>query len=155
MILSAQAGTCHPGMVAAHWARKLVNWRIRKSGVLDSRATSGAGPAEDADGLEDTGQGCQKTFMFPDGRTASGTQKMVLKHKLRDGAREINIVPGMHTTLISIPKLADEWYTTVLREKVSEICDNDTTMVCQANPPSSRPPAAKQPDFGVSTSTQR
>ena len=67
--------------------------------------------------------------MFPDGRTATATKKMMLKHNLCSGAREINIVPGMHTTLISIPKLTDERYNTVLRGKVDEIYNDDTTMV--------------------------
>ncbi len=96
---------------------------------MDSGATSGTGPAEDVDDLEDTGQRSLKIFMFPDDRTATGTRKMMLKHKLHNGAREINIVPGMHTMLISIPKLADMRYTTVLWDKVAEIYDGDTTMV--------------------------
>ncbi len=143
MILSTQAGASQLGKVAAHWACKLTNRRSSKSGVLDSGATSGAGPAEDVDELEDTGQQSRKTFMFPDGRTMSATQKMMLKHNLRDGAREINIVPGMHTTLISVPKLADERYTTVFRDTVAEIYDNDTTMVMSNKPPILTAPCCK------------
>jgi hypothetical protein len=85
-LLSAQAGTSHLGKVAAHWARKIANRKNRKSGLLDSGATSGAGPAEDADALEDTDERSTKTFMFPDGRMATATTKMMLKHNLRCGA---------------------------------------------------------------------
>ena len=87
----------------------------------------GAGPEDDADKLEDTDERSTKTFMFPDRRTATATKKMMLKHKLRDGAREMNIVPGMHTSLIGIPKLADAGYTTVLRGDGAEIYDDITT----------------------------
>ncbi len=48
----------------------------------------------------------KKTFMFPDKRTNKATKKMCLKHKLCPAAREMNIVPGLHSTLVSIPKLA-------------------------------------------------
>ncbi len=68
--------------VAAHWARKLQNRKSRRFPFLDSGATSGAAPEEDAPGLDDTGQPSQKTFMFPDGRTGKATKKMLLKHNL-------------------------------------------------------------------------
>ncbi len=41
----------------------------------------------------------------------------------------MNIVPGMHTTLVSIPKLAKAGYTTVLRRDGVEIYDYKTTIV--------------------------
>jgi hypothetical protein len=41
------------------------------------------------------------------------TYKMLLKHKLREGAREMNIVPGLYSTLVSIPKIVDEDYIVV------------------------------------------
>ncbi len=93
--------------VAAHWARKLENRKEQRTGILDSGATSGAAPEEDKGQFDDSGQMSSKTFMLPDKRTHQATKKMLLKHKLREGAREINIVPGLHTTLISVPKLAD------------------------------------------------
>jgi hypothetical protein len=127
MMLSAHAGDSKLNKVAAHWAQKIANRNTRKTGILDSGATSGAGPEEDADKFEDTGERSTKTFMFPDRRTATATKKMMLKHDLRDGAREMNIVPGMHTSLISISKMADAGYTTVLRQDGAEIYDNKTT----------------------------
>jgi hypothetical protein len=102
---------------------------------LDSGATSGAGPEEDTDKFKDTGERSTKTFMFPDRRAATATKKMRLKHDLRDGAREMNIVPGMHTSLISISKLAEAGYTTVLRRDGAEIYDDKTTIVKADAPP--------------------
>jgi hypothetical protein len=79
--------------------------------------TSGAAPEEDEDAFEDTGKLSKKTFMFPDKHTNKVTKKMRLKHKLCPAAREMNIAPGLHSTLVSIPKLADEGYTTVFSKK--------------------------------------
>ena len=114
MILSAQAGDSNLNKVVAHWARNIANRKTRKIGILDLGATSGAGPEEDAKEFEDTGESSTKTFMFPDRCTATATKKMMLKRDLRAGAREMNIIPGMHTLLISISKLANAGYTTVL-----------------------------------------
>jgi hypothetical protein len=80
-------------------------------------ATSGAAPAEDKPNLVDIGQPSRKTFIFPDGRTEKATKKMLVKHNLRLAAREMNIVPGLHSALVSIPKLADAGYTTVFNKK--------------------------------------
>jgi len=143
MMLSAQAGDSNLNKVAAHWARKIANRKTRKTGILDLGATSGAGPEEDADKFADTVERSTKTFMFPDRCTATATKKMMLKHDLRDGAREMNIVPGMHTSLISISKLADAGYTTVLRQDGAEIYDNKTTMVKADAPPVITAPAAR------------
>jgi hypothetical protein len=38
---------------------------------------------------------------------------MLLKNKLQEGAKEMNVVPGLHSTLISIPKFANADYITV------------------------------------------
>ena len=99
----AAIGTSRPtNKVAAHWARKLHNRKLRRFAFLDLGATSGAAPEEDEPDLVDTGQPSRKTFMFPDGRTGKATKKMLLKHNLRVEAREMNIVPGLHSTLVSI-----------------------------------------------------
>jgi hypothetical protein len=37
--------------------------------------TLGAGPVEDKDALEDTGEQSHKTFMFPNRQTAKATKK--------------------------------------------------------------------------------
>jgi hypothetical protein len=64
--------------VETHWAQKLHNRKSRRFAFLDSEATSGAAPEEDAPDLDDTGQPSQKTFMFPDGRTGKVPKKMLL-----------------------------------------------------------------------------
>jgi hypothetical protein len=107
--------------VAVYWAQKLHNRKSRRFAFLDSGATFGAAPEEDALDLDNTGQQSQKTFMFPDGRTRKATKKMLLKHNLRLAAREMNIVPGLHSALVSMPKLADAEYTTVFNKNGAAI----------------------------------
>jgi hypothetical protein len=60
---------------------------------------------------------------------------MRLKHKLRPAAREMNIVPGLHSTLVSVPKLADAGYTTVFSKKGAAIYDDHITTITANKPP--------------------
>ncbi len=76
-----------------------------------------------------------KTFMLPDKSTHQVTKKMLLKHKLREGAREISIVPGLHTTLISVPKLADANYVTIFDKNEAKIYDATITNISTTQPP--------------------
>ena len=64
--MTATTATCSVNKVAVHWARKVINRRLQKMGILDTGATSGAAPEEDEDAFEDTGKLSKKTFMFPD-----------------------------------------------------------------------------------------
>ncbi len=57
---------------------------------------------------------------------------MNLKHDLRETAREINIVPGLHS---SVPKLADAGYTTVFDKSGATIYDDYTTQATATKPP--------------------
>ncbi len=123
-----------PNKVAAHWAQKLPTRKSRRFAFLDSGSTSGAAPAEDEPDLDDTGQPSRKTFMFPDGRTGKATKKMLLKHNLQLAAREMNIVPGLHSALVSIPKLADAGYTTVFKKDGAAIYNNKTTLITATAP---------------------
>jgi hypothetical protein len=75
----------------------LANKKLRLYAFLDSGATSGAAPEDDEQDLDDTGEMSRKTFMFPNGRTGKATKKMLLKLNLRIAAREMNIVPGLHS----------------------------------------------------------
>ncbi len=120
--------------VVAHWAQKLQNRKSRRFAFLDSGATSGAAPEEDAPDPDDTRQPSQKTFMFPDGRTGKATKKILLKHNLRLAPREMNIVPGLHLALVSIPKLAEAGYTTVFNKNGAAIYDDKTAMFTATNP---------------------
>jgi hypothetical protein len=54
---------------------------------------SGAGRLEDAELFVCTGQPFTKVFMLPDKSKVRATHKMLLKHKIREGAREMNIIP--------------------------------------------------------------
>ena len=110
--------------VAADWAQKIKNRKLSKMGILDIGATSGAAPEEDEECFVDTGKATTKTFMFPDKRTNKATKRMLTKHNLRPAAREMNIVPGLHLTLISVPKLADAGYTTVFSKAGAMIYDD-------------------------------
>ncbi len=121
--------------VAVHWAQKVINRRLQKTGVLDTGATSGAAPEEDEDAFEDTGKLSKNMFMFPDKCTNKVTKKMHLKHKLCPAAREMNIVPGLHSTLVSVPKLADAGYTTVISKEGAAIYDDHTTTITANKPP--------------------
>jgi hypothetical protein len=133
--MSATTDTRHGNKVAAHWSRKTENRRARKSGILDSGATSGAAPVEDEGSFEDSGQMSSKIFMLPDKRTHRATKKMLLQYDIREGAREVNIVPGLHSTLISVPKLADADYITVFDKNKTTIYDAMTTQVKSTDPP--------------------
>jgi hypothetical protein len=135
MAMSAIAKGIPSNKIVAHWAQKLQNRKSRRFAFLDSGATSGAAPEEDAPDLDDTGKPSQKTFMFPDGRTGKAIKKMLLKHNLRLVAREMNIVQGLHSALVSILKLADAGYTAVFNKNGADIYDDKTTPFTATNPP--------------------
>ena len=86
---------------------KVLEKRRQRLAILDSGATSGAAVEEDEYGLIDTGQTSNKTFMFPNNTNQKATKKMQLKHNIRQEAREMNIIPGLHAPRVSVPKLAD------------------------------------------------
>ena len=76
-----------------------------------------------------------KIFHVPGQATNKATKRMLTKHNLRPAAREMNIVPGLHSTLISVPKLADAGYTTVFSKAGAMIYDDYTTKISASNPP--------------------
>ncbi len=90
---------------------------------------------KDADAFEYTGQPSTKVFMLPDKSRVHATHKMLLKNKLRDGAREINIVPGLHSTLVSIPKIVDEDYIVVFDKNLSKTYNATTTTITAMTEP--------------------
>jgi hypothetical protein len=96
---------------------------------LDTGAISGAGWPEDTDAFKYTGQPSTKVFMLPDKSRVCATHKMLLKHKLRDGVREMNIVPGLHSTLVSIPKIVDNDYIVVFDKKLAKTYNATTTTI--------------------------
>ena len=133
MTATTDIGTANK--VVAHRAQKIKNRKLRKMGILDTGATSGAAPEEDKECFVDTGKASTKIFMFPDKRTNKATKRMLTKHNLHPTAREMNIVPGLHLTLISVPKLADAGYTTVFSKAGAAIYDDYTTTILTSTPP--------------------
>ncbi len=95
--------------IAAKWKRKIRN----RSSILDTGCTLGAGAKHDVDCFHNTGLPSEKVFMLPDKTRIRATTKMWLKHNLRPKASKINIIPNLHSTLISIPKMADADYIAV------------------------------------------
>jgi hypothetical protein len=77
----------------------------------------------------------RKTFMFPDRQTGKATKKMLLKHNLRIAAQEMNIAPGLHLALVSIPKLAGAGYMAVLSKNGTAIYNDNTTAITASNAP--------------------
>jgi hypothetical protein len=60
---------------------------------------------------------------------------MLLKHKLWEGAKVMNVVPGLQSTLISIPKMADADYIAVYDKNKATIYDATTTMITASADP--------------------
>jgi hypothetical protein len=89
--------------IVAKWNRKLKN----RSSILDTGCTLGAGAKYNVNCFHDTSLLSEKVFMLPDKTKIRATHKMWLKHNLRPKASKMNIVPNLHSTLISVPKMAD------------------------------------------------
>jgi hypothetical protein len=96
---------------------------------MDTGATSGAADKRDTKALENTGQPSTKVFMLPDNSKIRWTQKLLLKHKLQEEAREMNVVPRLHSTLVSIPKMANADYIAVFDKHKAIIYDATTTTI--------------------------
>jgi hypothetical protein len=85
-------------------------------GILDSGATSGAITESNKHTLEPTGKKSHKVFILPDGTKAPATKIHQLCNKLHSPATEMNVVPGITKSLVSICKIADADYITVLKK---------------------------------------
>jgi hypothetical protein len=81
-----------------------------KLGILGTGCTLGEGAKHDTDCFHDTGFPSKKAFMLLDKTKIKATNKMQLKCNLWPKASKINIVPNLHSTLISAPKMADADY---------------------------------------------
>ena len=77
----------------------------------------GAGAKHNVDYFHNTSIPSKKVFMLPDKTRIRATNKMQFKHNLRPKASEMNIVPNLHSMLISMPKKADADYTAVFNKK--------------------------------------
>ncbi len=101
------------------WKQKISN----RSGILDTGCSSRAGAEKDIDLFIDTGFPLEKLFMLPDKTTIKATRRMQLRHNLRPEASKMNIVPNLHSTLISVPKMADGGYIAVFEKSEARIYD--------------------------------
>jgi hypothetical protein len=73
--------------------------------------------------------------MLPDKTKIRATNKMRIKHNLQSKASKMNIVPNLHSTLISVPKIADADYIAVFDKKRSQnIQCNDYHHVSNKDP---------------------
>ncbi len=117
--------------IAAKWKRKIRN----RSGILDTGCTSGAGAQHNTNCFHNTGLLFKKVFMLPDKMRIRATNKMRLKHYLRPKASKMNIVPNLHSMLISIPKMADTDYIAVFNKKEARIYKATTIIVSASKDP--------------------
>jgi hypothetical protein len=77
----------------------------------------------------------EKVFMLPAKTRIRATNKMQLKHNLQPKASKMNIVPNLHSTLISIPKMADTDYIAVFVKKEARIYNAMTTIISARKDP--------------------
>ncbi len=117
--------------IAAKWKRKLRN----KSGILDIGCTLGVEAKHDADCFHNTGLPSEEVFLLPDKTRIRATNKMWLKHNLQPKATKMNIVPNLHSTLISVTKMADADYFAVFDKKEARIYNAMTTIVSASKDP--------------------
>jgi hypothetical protein len=89
----------------------------------------------DMEYLHDTGLSSKNVFMLPDASKILATNLMRLRHNLRAGAGEMNIVPNLHSSLISVPKMADQGYIAVFDKKEARIYDGTTTKITTSGDP--------------------
>ncbi len=117
--------------IAAKWKRKIRN----QSGILETGFTLGAGAKHDMDCFHNTGLPSEKVFMLPDKTRIRRSKKMQLKHNLWPEASEMNIVPNLHSTLISVSKMADADYIAVFDKKEARMYAAMTTIVSAPEDP--------------------
>ncbi len=130
-ILSIIATPKSKNKIAEKWKQRKEN----RAGILDIGCTSGAGAEKDVKNFHDTGLRSEKTFMLPDKTKIKATKTMQLKHNLQAGAGKINIVPNLHSTLISVPKMADYSYIAVFDKTEARIYDGTTTTITALGEP--------------------
>jgi hypothetical protein len=73
--------------------------------------------------------------MLPDKMRIRATNKMWLTHNLRPKAIKMNIIPNLHSMLISIPKIADADYIVVFDKKEARIYNAMSTILSASNDP--------------------
>ena len=59
--------------------------------------------------------------MFLNNMKQKTTKKMQLKDNIRKEATEMNIIPGLHAPLVSVPKLTDAGYITIFEKDIMNV----------------------------------
>jgi hypothetical protein len=67
----------------------------------------GAGAEHNVDCFHDTSLLSEKVFMLLDKTKIKAINKMQLKHNLQPKVSKMKVVPNLHSTPISVPKMAD------------------------------------------------
>ena len=67
--------------------------------------------------------------MLPNIKKMNATEKMALDYDLTAPVAEMNVVPGVHTSLISACKMADTGYITVLDKQGLKMYDGTTCKI--------------------------
>jgi hypothetical protein len=117
--------------IAAKWKQKIRN----QSSILDTGCTLGAGVKHATDCFHNTGLPSEKVFMLPDKTRVRASKKMWLKLNLQPKANKMNIVPNLHSMLISVLKMADADYIVVFNKKEARIYNSTTTIVLASKVP--------------------
>jgi hypothetical protein len=89
----------------------------------------------DMEYFHDTGLPSKKVFMLPDASKIPATKIMRLKHNLGAGAGKMNTVANLHSSLISVPKMADQGYIAVFEKKEARFYDGTTTKIMASGDP--------------------
>ena len=99
--------------------------------IVDSGTTSTVGSIfhDSNNKFIPTGEKSEKVFKVANGNAEVATEKKLLQHQLRPASREVNIVPGIKSSLLSTSKLADDNYITILDKDKVEIFDANNTKV--------------------------
>ncbi len=111
----------------------------------------GTGAKRNADCFLNTGLPSEKVLMLPDKTRIRASKKMQLKHNLQPKASKMNIIPNLHSTLISVPKMEDADYIAVFNKKEARIYNITTTIVSASKTPSSLHHPVRTLDCGDST----
>jgi hypothetical protein len=106
-----------------------------RSRILDTGCTPGVGAKHNAYCFHNTGLPSEKVLMLPDKTRIRALKKMWLKHNLHPKASKMKFFPNLHSTLISVPKVADVDYVAVFDKKEARIYDAMTTIVSASKKP--------------------
>ncbi len=142
----------HTNMTEAQLKTDIMNGTIA-SACSDTGATSTAGKPSDP--FEATNQKSTKVFHLPVGGTGTATKVSKLLLNVRAPANEVDIVPGLEQTLLSVSKFADAGYTAVYDKDEVNFYNSDTIRIERSsstsrvslptNRPMASPPTTNHP----------